>query len=452
MLRRSRPVGPVVLVGILMVLLSATRGVADSTDAPKVVAAWPAGPLETRVAFDRPIDLSVGKQLVGKVIHFDLQHRALDAWRRQGAPPLSPPLGTLNVAAVRLDSARRTLILTTDPHPREAVYLLDPDPRTKLPSKIAYDLSGVSVSWTPGAEGAEVTWEGWWPDFDPQSSRKMIGNSLDHERGFALLTKAGQMTLESLVRLPEGRVALRVDCSAPVEATLNGENPTSSTKTRAEFVVESTGDLSDLYLTVGTEPAERPFSLRVTYRTEADKSDQPLSGERLTLPWAPPTPPPSGPASTPPPFRLTGGDQARGEALFFGDRAKCSNCHRVNGKGGIVGPDLSDVASRGIEDLYRDIAEPSASIHPDFTAYTVALKDGRVLAGVVRAEGAERIRVTDTDAKTTEVPRSELEDLRPSGTSIMPVGLVGAIGEAETRDILAFLMSASPKNPNSPKP
>lgn len=94
--------------------------------------------------------------------------------------------------------------------------------------------------------------------------------------------------------------------------------------------------------------------------------------------------------------------------------------------------------------VYRDIAEPSAVIHPDYVPYTVALKDGQVLAGTVRAEGADALRVTNTDARTTTVNKSDVEELRPSATSIMPVGLTGAIGEAKMRDLMAFLMSPPP--------
>jgi putative heme-binding domain-containing protein len=83
-------------------------------------------------------------------------------------------------------------------------------------------------------------------------------------------------------------------------------------------------------------------------------------------------------------------------------------------------------------------------IRPDYVPYTVALKDGRVVVGIVRAEGAGAVRVTDTDAKTTLVRRAEIEELRPSATSIMPVGLAGAIGEANLRDLVAFLTAAPP--------
>jgi putative heme-binding domain-containing protein len=69
----------------------------------------------------------------------------------------------------------------------------------------------------------------------------------------------------------------------------------------------------------------------------------------------------------------------------------------------------------------------------------VAMKDGRIAMGVVRAEGADAVKVSDIDAKQTIIPRADIEEIRPSSSSIMPVGLLGAIGEDSTRDLLAFL-------------
>jgi putative heme-binding domain-containing protein len=120
----------------------------------------------------------------------------------------------------------------------------------------------------------------------------------------------------------------------------------------------------------------------------------------------------------------------------------------VRGQGGDVGPDLSDLFKSDRASVYRDIAEPSAVIRPEYISYTVALKDGRVAVGIVRAEGADAIRVSDTEAKTIVIPRADIEELRPSATSIMPVGLAGAIGEAGMRDLIAYLTTP----PASPKP
>src|SRR4051794_18607366 len=79
---------------------------------PASPVAWPAGPLDVRVAFDRPVDPSLARALVGRSIPY-------------GEPKSKEPLGRLRIAAARLDDGGRTLVLATDPHPREAVYTLN---------------------------------------------------------------------------------------------------------------------------------------------------------------------------------------------------------------------------------------------------------------------------------------------------------------------------------------
>ena len=111
----------------------------------------------------------------------------------------------------------------------------------------------------------------------------------------------------------------------------------------------------------------------------------------------------------------------------------------------MIGPDLSNLAGRDRAWVYQNIIEPSASIHPEYVSHTVALKDGRVAMGVVRAEGEGALKVSDIDAKQTVIPRADVEEIRPSASSIMPVGLLGAIGEERTRDLLAYL--TAPKAP-----
>ena len=128
---------------------------------------------------------------------------------------------------------------------------------------------------------------------------------------------------------------------------------------------------------------------------------------------------------------LKGGDWARGRALFYGEAAKCSTCHKVRGRGGEIGPDLSNLIHRDYASVYRDIHTPSAAINPDYVAHCVALTDGRVLQGTLRTEG-DRLIVGDTDGKQTAVNRAEVEATSPSTTSIMPEGLDTALGAGAT--------------------
>lgn len=431
---------------------SACATVAAGAEEPRVVAVWPSGPLEVRVAFDRPLAKVLEEALVGKTIRLDPSAGSL-AGPNTACPPASVSETGPAIAAVRRQDDGTLLVLATDPHSRPGVYCLRlPTPGasvTTLPSSgqdVAYDLSGVEASWDDGSNDAKPAWTGWWPSLDPDVTRKLTRGSREHERALAFLEKPGRLTLRTLVTLRQGAVKVRIQSSQPlVEAALGAENAAldgdGANPMAAEFSLDAPGDPLFLTIVARTGQGGKPVTLTATLQEQSSAS-KPIGRELLSVPWSPPAPP--VPAAPPAPPDFTGGDPKRGEALFFGDTAKCAGCHQISGKGQKVGPDLTNVFQRPAAEVYRDIAEPSAVIRFEYVPYTLAVKDGRVLAGIVRADGADAVRLTDTEAKTTVIPRTEIEELRPTATSVMPVGLVGAIGEARMRDLMAFLMKRKP--------
>jgi putative heme-binding domain-containing protein len=140
---------------------------------------------------------------------------------------------------------------------------------------------------------------------------------------------------------------------------------------------------------------------------------------------------------------LAGGDWNRGQALFFSAEANCATCHTIRGKGGKIGPDLSNLPQRDAASIYRDITEPNAVINPDHRGYTVVLRDKTVLAGLVRSDTANRLRIYDTAGKETVVARAEVAQLRADAISIMPEGFA-KLGAEKLRDLIVFLTFAEP--------
>ena len=418
--------------------------------ASRPVATWVHDPLEVRVAFDRPIDASGARSLVGKAIAFGPHNRAGDRFETLRPPYKAvadqklAPVGSLRITAAKLLDDGRTLSLTTDPHPREARYVL---PLTGLggrgaaDSEVDYGLDGVVVEFAPGEE-EEPIWTGWWPHIDTKVARAFTAGSVEHERAFGLLESEGRWTLRTTLNLPEGKAKLRLHSSTPiVEVTVSGESLTLDEGAKvAEPQIDSTGEPLAFDVVVQGGAKGSPLELAIACAIDGDPNDHPLTLDQLSLPWAP-TAPPASTVATPVPEAIKGGDPKNGEAVFFSEQAKCSACHKFRGKGGEVGPDLSNLSERDPAAIYRDIAEPSATINPDYVPYTVAMKEGRVHSGVVRSEGGDKIRVVDTDAKATVIARSDIEELRPTATSIMPVGLAGALGEAKMRDLIAYLTS-----------
>jgi putative heme-binding domain-containing protein len=417
-----------------------------SRGAPRAVAAWPAGPMEVRVAFDGPIDPAVARAMVGRSIPFgELADRP--------GPRLNAALGRLRIAAARLDDGGRTLVMTTDPHPRQATYIVtvpvDDSTGASAPQggiPLAYDLHGVEVSWTAGRDGAGPATLAWWPLVDPASVCILASGSVEHARSLERLAQPGRVSLRTLLSLPKGKVTVGLELEGTVEATLAFEPPKPNVGGRGpggvEWELESTGEPVELAATIATGVNGKPAMIHPWYRTAGDPAARPISESFQALPWGPPAV--AAPASALPiPFSLAGGDPSRGEAIFTSAEAKCASCHKIRGKGGETGPALDELAERDPASVYRDIAEPSAVIDPDYVPYVVALKDGRVAAGVVRADGAETIRVQDVNGQSTVFPQSQIEELRPSTTSVMPAGLAGALGEAKMRDLLAFLLASS---------
>jgi putative heme-binding domain-containing protein len=422
-------------MGVLMGLglLSAAAAGPRPAGWPRPALAWAAGPMEVRIAFESAADAGAVEAVVGTKI--TLRERGEEGRE-----------GSLSVAAAKLVDDGRTLVLVTDPHPRPADYSLTL-PGTP-PVRLTYALEGVEVRWAEGEndpeEGAEPA--GWWPVLDPAEALRRTRGSAEHKRLFGLLAKPGRLSVRGSLALPAGQARIEADASAPFKLTYGtdeaGSAPGAGGRHLAALDVEATGDALDLGLMVqtGTTAGSLP-SIRVTLTREGG-AGRPIDGSTLIPSWVPPAPPKS-PEATPPPS-LAGGDRARGEAVFHGEQAKCSNCHAVAGKGAKIGPALDDVGRRGAPWIYRQIADPSAEIHPDYATYTVALKEGRVVVGTVRAEGADSINVSDIDAKSVTIGRSEVEEMRPSGASIMPVGLAGAIGEAKMRDLIAYLLEPRP--------
>jgi putative heme-binding domain-containing protein len=404
-------------------------------------------------AFDRPVDPALAKWFIGQTIPYS-------------AGPAARPSGTLRIVAARLIDEGRTLVLATDPHPRVARYFLPvarmghgENSKSRPEAAVAYDLTGVEVAWIePDDAAIEPRWSGWWPHLDLGVVRRLTRGSKPHEAGLALLDRPGRLVVGGLVRLPAGTVVMRIAASGPIEEATLGDAQAGPAEANSQdkahtIVLTVESQAAPLFYTVTTRTpgTSRPFSIAASYRLAHEKSEHPIERDRLLVPWAPLM---SDAAIAAPMVvpDLGRGDPARGRAIFAGDQARCAQCHRFRGDGGTVGPDLTEIVDRKSRaEIYRDIAAPSAAIDPDYTAYTLATQSGRVVVGVVRAEGAEALRVTDTNAHATIVRRGEIQEIRPSATSIMPAGLAAALGDSAVRDLIAFLTSPA-RSPSEPRP
>jgi putative heme-binding domain-containing protein len=442
-------------------------------DAPQPVLAWASGPQEVRIAFDRPLDPSSLKDLArrasieyGQAVSPGDRFESLRPGYEVVGRQMSAPRFELPILSAQVSADRRSLILATAPHPEAASYALTlpgwVKPRAGSPKQVAevdlgYDLSGVEATWTPEAGGAG--WSGWLPHPDPSVSRAFTAGSVEHDRLWEAMAKPGRLTLRMNVdlwqmlrpavqpgstigyRLPDEEVTLTMSASAPmvVKGPAAGASSGSIDERRHAVRISVTPkERQPIPLEIALATGG-PSKLELSWTTREDSTPRAVPLRRTLLPWAT-LEKPKDDLVRREILELKGGDWARGRAIFYGEQAKCSDCHKVRGRGGEIGPDLSNLIHRDYASVYRDVHTPSAAINPDYVAHSVALNDGRVLQGTLRTEG-DRLLVGGADGKLASVPRAEVEASSPSAVSIMPEGLDTNLGPERLRDLLTFLLT-----------
>ena len=135
------------------------------------------------------------------------------------------------------------------------------------------------------------------------------------------------------------------------------------------------------------------------------------------------------------------GDPERGRLVFLkGEANACSSCHRVQGQGHWIGPDLSTIGTKyGKDELLRSILNPSAAIGYNYMTQVVALADGRVVTGLLASQTTDGLVLKTAEGRSVAVAASEIEDRKQSELSLMPEGLAQTMGEQDLVDLLAFL-------------
>jgi putative heme-binding domain-containing protein len=135
------------------------------------------------------------------------------------------------------------------------------------------------------------------------------------------------------------------------------------------------------------------------------------------------------------------GDASRGQAVFA---KSCATCHRVNGVGNEVGPDLGGVADKSTEYLLISILDPSRAVEARYINYIAETKDGRQLTGVLAAETGTTVTLVGTDGKPQVVLRTNLDSLSSTGKSAMPDGLEKDLKPQDIADVLSHLRASRP--------
>jgi putative heme-binding domain-containing protein len=134
------------------------------------------------------------------------------------------------------------------------------------------------------------------------------------------------------------------------------------------------------------------------------------------------------------------GDAQRGRAVYDG-KGQCSTCHRVNGLGSRVAPDLSDIGSaRQPAALHRSLLEPTKGMWPINRPVRIVTRDGRTIAGRRLNEDTFTIQLIDANERLVSIDKSEIKEYERAKQSTMP-SVAGKLSGDEIADLIAYLLS-----------
>jgi cytochrome c oxidase cbb3-type subunit III len=138
------------------------------------------------------------------------------------------------------------------------------------------------------------------------------------------------------------------------------------------------------------------------------------------------------------------GDAARGNDLFHGKGA-CTTCHRVDGVGARLGPDLSDIGRlRRAAELETSLVEPGKEILYTNRTYKVVTKDGATVTGHLLNLDSFTVLMLDSKEQLRSFEKANLRDFGFIDVSPMP-SYKEKLNAQELADVVSYLVSLKGK-------
>jgi quinoprotein glucose dehydrogenase len=138
---------------------------------------------------------------------------------------------------------------------------------------------------------------------------------------------------------------------------------------------------------------------------------------------------------------LLGGDRQQGARYFYtNSTGQCVRCHAVNGRGGEVGPALTNIGNTlSREQILEALIEPSARLSPGYGTVMLTLKDGQTVSGILMEETPEELVLKTSEAEPLKVPVGRIGKRENMPSSMPPMGYI--MSKREIRDVVEFLTS-----------
>ena len=133
------------------------------------------------------------------------------------------------------------------------------------------------------------------------------------------------------------------------------------------------------------------------------------------------------------------GNAENGQRIF---RANCAGCHKVNGAGGRLGPDLSRVgAARTRDMMVRQIRGATEDFRPGYEPVTVTPNDGQPIKGVKKNEDLFSVQIMDSRERIQGYKKDGVKSVTDDTKSAMPVYGADRLNESDLDDVIRYLQT-----------
>ena len=139
-------------------------------------------------------------------------------------------------------------------------------------------------------------------------------------------------------------------------------------------------------------------------------------------------------------------------AGLFADKGGCAGCHMIRGRGGFLGPDLSDIgAKRRLAEIREAILEPAKLSTTGYRAVTLNNTVGQPLRAILKQQSTWSLSVLDEHGKLHLLEGTAVRNIIFKDQQWMPANYGQLLNEIELQDLLAFLSKQAlvPPTPSS---
>ncbi len=140
---------------------------------------------------------------------------------------------------------------------------------------------------------------------------------------------------------------------------------------------------------------------------------------------------------------VAGGNALKGDAIF---QRSCGSCHKLFGKGGNIGPELTGSNRANLDYLLFNVLNPSGEIQDDYKLVVITTRDGRTYSGNITSENERQLTMRIVGQDAIVLTKSAIQSREVTAVSLMPVGLFDTLTDTEVTDLVKYLRTKeSPK-------